>query len=97
LNLREKYESEQLLPAMTETEISQIIHSLDHALNIFRRNEGRLTAAQIRARSLLAVTRSEMAQALSDSCHDRKLGTEVFVNSSTSGARAGESSQAQSA
>lgn len=65
---------------MSESDVRQILHALDQALNVFRQNEGRLTAAQIRARSMLSITRSEMAQTLSDACHDRKRGTELFID-----------------
>jgi len=68
---------------MTDADLAHIIHALDQALNTFRRHEGRLTAAQVRARSLLAVTRTELAQALSDACHNREAGTEVFVDPAT--------------
>jgi hypothetical protein len=65
---------------MNELEIRQVIHALDHALNVFRQNEGRLTAAQVRARSMISITRSEVAQSLSDACHDRLSGTERFID-----------------
>ena len=55
---------------MQEADVRQIISALDHALRIFRQNEGHLTATQIRARSMLSVTRTEMAQALSEAGED---------------------------
>lgn len=63
---------------MTEAEQYHIIRNLDQALNAFRQNEGRLAAAEIRARTMLAIVRSEIAQGLADSCHGSKLGTERF-------------------
>jgi hypothetical protein len=57
-----------------------VLHALDHALNVFRHNEGHLAVAEIRARSLITVTRADLAQALSDACHERELGTELFID-----------------
>lgn len=48
---------------MSEHEVSKVLKALESALNVFRQNEGRLTVAQIRARSMLSMIRSELAPA----------------------------------
>ena len=64
---------------MIQRDVIQTIRGLDEVLNVFRMNEGRLSARQIRARTMLSIARSEIAQDLSDACHDLKEGTELFV------------------
>ena len=46
---------------MTETDTRRIIDWLDSALEIFRANEGRLNAKEVRILSMLAVARQELA------------------------------------
>lgn len=65
---------------MSEVDVKRVLHALDDVLNVFRQNEGKLSAVQVRARSMVSVTRSELAQAFSDACHDRKKGTELFID-----------------
>jgi hypothetical protein len=65
---------------MSEPDIRYVLGALDQALNVFRQNEGRLTASQIRARSMISVTRAEMAQALAEVSHDPAAGTELFID-----------------
>lgn len=65
---------------MSEADVRQVIEGIDAALNVFRRNEGRLTVSQIRARSMLSVVRSEVAEGLSQTFRQRARGAELFVD-----------------
>jgi hypothetical protein len=66
--------------SMSETDTRQVLDALDQALDVFRRYEGRLSAAQIRARSMLSITHSEIAQVLSDAGRDRAGRSGLFVD-----------------
>ena len=63
---------------MSDSDVKSLICKLDDALNLIRQHEGNLSAGAIRTRTLIALARSEVAQALSDSCHQQQLGTELF-------------------
>jgi hypothetical protein len=50
--------------SMAESELRKVIAWLDASLEVFRANEGRLTAAEIRLRSLIAVLHAEAGEQL---------------------------------
>lgn len=49
---------------MTETDSKQLLAWLDSALDVFRLNEGLLSAREIRILSMLSVARAELAAEL---------------------------------
>jgi hypothetical protein len=63
---------------MTDSDAAQVIQKLDEALNIIRRHDGQLSPVGVRTKTMIAIARSELAQELSDSCHDQQPGTELF-------------------
>jgi hypothetical protein len=67
---------------MSDADVKSLIHKLDEALNLLRQHEGNLSVGAIRTRTLIALARSEVAQALSDSCHQQQVGTELFERTS---------------
>lgn len=64
---------------MSEADVRRVIQGLDQVLRVFRQNEGRLTGAQIRARSMLSIVRSEIAQSLADGHYEHADGLRAFV------------------
>lgn len=46
---------------MTDNDAQRMLGWIDSALELFKKNEGQLTAREIRIRSLLAVVRNELA------------------------------------
>jgi hypothetical protein len=59
------------LPRMTETDTRRIIDWIDSALELFRNNEGRLTAQEVRVLSMIAVARRELVDTLAGSRQPR--------------------------
>jgi hypothetical protein len=57
---------------MTPSEIQQILQHVDAALDVYRKNEGKLSVAEVRMKSLLNVLRGEVADQVDVS---RKLTT----------------------
>ena len=70
---------------MSEADVRQVIQHLDQALRVLRQNEGRLTAAQVRVRSMISIARSEIAVSLSDAARERAKGAELFIASDVGG------------
>lgn len=52
--------------AMTTGETQEILKWVDAALDVYRRNEGRLSAFEIRMKSMLSVIRSELLTELNE-------------------------------
>lgn len=50
---------------MTPAETREILASVDTALRIYRKNEGKLNAQEVRLKSLLAVVRAELIEEVS--------------------------------
>lgn len=50
---------------MTPAETREILASVDIALRIYRKNEGKLNVQEVRLKSLLAVVRAELIEEVS--------------------------------
>lgn len=51
-------------PYMTDSDAQRVLEWIDSALELFRVNEGKLNAREIRIRSMLAVVRNELSDNL---------------------------------
>ena len=51
---------------MNPHELSEALNGLDRIINLYRRHEGQLSAAQVRTRTLLPLSRSEILQNLAN-------------------------------
>ena len=50
---------------MSESDLKKIVTCVDDALEVFRKNEGRLTALEVSVKSMLCVVRNQVADQLS--------------------------------
>jgi hypothetical protein len=55
---------------LAQADLESILIFTDAALDLFRKNEGKLNAVEIRLRSMLAVVRREVADELTDETNE---------------------------
>jgi|GEM_PF-5624715 len=60
---------------MTPSETREILKSVEAALQVYWKNEGKLTAQEIRLKSLLSVARAELVQEVRSEHIGRSTGS----------------------
>jgi hypothetical protein len=69
---------------LTDHEVAEIMRDLDQIVGLFRKHEGHLTVAQVRALTMLSVVRLELAQTLVEANFARNESAEPFIIHSNS-------------